>query len=192
MLPIFHLLIPIAILRLFRVNKKVVFFLSPITLLPDVDHIGIFLGLNWTRALFHNIFFGILLILVLIVFKQLLKNYSSVIKSKSIIAKGIKYFSKYDTKKTIFIASFMYVSHLLLDYEGVALLWPFSKVFYGFSLKTMSFSYLTADVINKGLLKMPIDAIMFYVAIALVAFVVLFLEIYIVYRVRVQSNSQRD
>jgi len=101
--PIFHLLLPVSILLLFRLEKRL-FLLSPIALLPDLDYFSVI----YHRALFHNVFFGALLILAV-------------------------YFSF--GRKPALVSSFLFLSHLALDFDrtGVGLLFPLSQNAYGFA-----------------------------------------------------------
>jgi hypothetical protein len=107
-----HIIIPVIFLLSLRINRKIVFFLSPLTILPDFDFL---LG---KRVVFHSLLFAILLCLGLF-----------------LIAKHNKRFSKYAT--TVFFVSLFFLgSHLLLDLWGVGigLLYPFSDRLYGIKL----------------------------------------------------------
>lgn len=113
MQPILHLLVPVGLLLLFRVEKRTVFLLSPIALLPDFD---VLFSLH--RGLFHNVFFGI------------------IIATAAYALAG-------RTRTIFLAASFLFASHLILDfgYYGSAYLYPFDQTVYGFDFRT--FSWIT-------------------------------------------------
>ena len=113
--PILHLLIPVIVLRLLKVDKKLVFFLSPLALLPDLDIIT-----PLHRILFHNLLF--VLIIPLIV---------------TLLVK--KFFPSQHSSKKIYLISFLMLSlHLMLDLAGgTAYLYPLSSQRYAI-IGTMS------------------------------------------------------
>jgi hypothetical protein len=103
--PLLHLLIPgMTLLALYdRAQIKWVITLLPFTLLPDIDHINALWTLN--RALLHNVFCLIPLVLIALY--------------------GIK--SGNNTLTHIgTIATFYWATHILLDLDGVRVLWPMS------------------------------------------------------------------
>ena len=126
--PIYHFLIPVLLLLLLVKNKKLVFLLAPIAIIPDFD---VFIP-DLHRALFHNIFFGIVFI--------------------AIVYLIIKKFYKTKLSSFIFIASFLFFSHLLLDFDasGVAFFFPFDQYAYA--------------VTSSGLSKIPLSE--FYISLA--------------------------
>lgn len=107
---VLHLLIPIIILRVLvlfgvKLDKKLILLLSPIALLPDIDFF-----IFYHRATFHNLFFGVfLVVLAYLLFR---KNYPK--------------------KQILFIASFFFISHLLLDYGSVMWFYPFQTATINF------------------------------------------------------------
>ena len=106
--PIYHFLIPVLILLLLVRDRKLVFLLAPIAIIPDFD---VFIP-NFHRALFHNIFFGIVLMTVAyFIIKKLYKTKLS---------------------SFILIASVLFFSHLLLDFDnaGVGFFFPVDKYAY--------------------------------------------------------------
>ena len=179
MFPIFHFLMPVVILRALKVDKKIVFLLSPIAFLPDLDHIGVLLYLETYLDSFAIKDFPSI---QQCRFKK--NKITSKKTPKNILWKSALVQSRYDNKNFLFIAGFMFVSHILLDYSGVAFLWPISKIYYYFNFKTMSFGYLTADIINKGLLSIPFQKIIFHVILGLVIWVLFLAEVYVVYRIK--------
>jgi hypothetical protein len=103
--PLLHLLIPaMTLLALYdRAQIKWVITLLPFTILPDIDHINALFTLN--RALLHNVFCLIPLVLIALY--------------------GIK--SRNNTLTHIgTIATFYWATHILLDLDGVRALWPLS------------------------------------------------------------------
>lgn len=134
--PIYHFLIPVLILLAARADKKLVFLLAPLSIIPDFD------GLTVTmhRALFHNIFFAVILLAVLYLI--------------------IKKFYKTKFASFLFVASTMFFSHLLLDFDsyGIAFFFPLDKHAYTanltkvelgeFHLTLNSFLYLQLTVIS--------------------------------------------
>ena len=119
--PIYHFLIPVLLLLLLVKNKKLVFLLAPIAIIPDFD---VFIP-NLHRTLFHNIFFGIVLMAVAYFI--------------------IKKFYKTKLSSFILIASVLFFSHLLLDFDasGVAFFFPFDQYAYA--------------VTSSGLSKIPLS-----------------------------------
>lgn len=104
---ILHLLVPLIFIRIvslfYKLDKRVILFLSTFTLIPDIDF---FFG--WHRATLHNLFFGaFLVILAVIVFR---KSHSKI--------------------KTALIGSYFFLSHIVLDDFFVAWLYPFQKFHY--------------------------------------------------------------
>ncbi len=102
--PILHLIIPLLIILVLfpKLDKKLVVMLSLLAFTPDFD---IFIQ-GWHRILFHNIFFVILVSLLI---------YSRL------------------GKQAGYITFYFVSSHLILDLakEGVAILWPlFDKTVY--------------------------------------------------------------
>lgn len=133
--PIFHLLIPVSVLLLLRLENRL-FLLSPISLLPDLDY---FTGI-YHRALLHNVFFGALLLSVI---------YLSL------------------GKKPALVSSFLFLSHLALDFDdvGVGYLFPLSQDAYGFS--------------RGGLVSTPISSIQFHSTSLSVLYPMEFLAIFL-------------
>lgn len=114
---VFHLLIPTAILLVLGFKKKWVLYLSPLAILPDFDY---FIPIK-PRGLFHNIFFvAAVFIISFILFRK--------------------------DKKKVFIASFLIFGHLVLDFTGVALFYPFSEKYYGIEA-TITLNKKTLQVI---------------------------------------------
>lgn len=105
---IFHFIIPVIALLALKIDKKLVFLLAPLTIIPDLDA---FTSLH--RGLFHNIFFGIFLVII-----------------SYFIAKR---FYKTTLKLFFFVALFLFLSHLILDFDvsGVAPLFPLDQHVYG-------------------------------------------------------------
>lgn len=110
MQPLLHLLFPVGMLLLLGFERRTVFLLSPIALLPDFD---VLFSLH--RGLFHNLFFGV-------------------------FVAGAAYLLAGRTRAVLLAASFLFASHLALDfgYIGSAYLYPFDPAVYGFDFRTLS------------------------------------------------------
>jgi len=100
-----HLLVPaITLLALYdHAQIKWIISLLPFAVLPDIDHIDALYTLN--RALLHNVFCLIPLILIAL---YSIKNKNNTMKHFGILA------------------TFFWSSHILLDLDGVQALWPLS------------------------------------------------------------------
>ncbi len=104
---VFHVLLPVMLGLTANVDRKKVFMLAPIALIPDVDAL-----LMAHRVYLHTIFIP-LFIAVIPFFMNVL---------------GLKEY------KTLFwLASFYYLSHIILDFfpGPVAILWPLTDNGYG-------------------------------------------------------------
>ena len=104
---IIHLLVPLVIILIvsffYKLDKKMILILSIFSLLPDIDF---FMG--WHRATFHNLFFGVILVIIAVL----------VLK---------KYYSK---AKIALVGSYFFLSHLVLDGFLVAWFYPFQQFHY--------------------------------------------------------------
>ena len=104
--PATHLVLPMLILLAARQNPRYVVPLAVFALFPDLDS----LSGGYHRLLFHNIFVAVLIPLAFILYAKARKP--SLVLPFTIIL-------------------FYMTSHLLLDFTGVALLYPFyDKAFY--------------------------------------------------------------
>ena len=106
---ILHVLIPLIFIvlvsKIFKLGLdfKLLAILSVVAIIPDLDSF-----VFWHRATFHNLFFGVLLVLISIL---LLK----------------KYYGKF---KTGLITAYYFLSHIALDSFYIAWLYPFQKFHY--------------------------------------------------------------
>lgn len=107
-----HYLIPVVFIRIInhlagnRLKKSLILLLSPIAFLPDMDYFFFY-----HRATFHNLFFGLLVVL-----------------AASLI------FSKWHKKSHVaFIAAFFFMAHIVLDSGAVIWFYPLTKIGYSFS-----------------------------------------------------------
>jgi membrane-bound metal-dependent hydrolase YbcI (DUF457 family) len=110
--PLVHLIIPTMVLIVFFPRlKKEILFLSPLSIIPDVD---VFLG---KRVFFHNIFFALFVILIVFLTSKI------VFKNN----KKLQY-------TLVLIAFFFLFTHLLLDIwgPGIAIFYPFENKLYSF------------------------------------------------------------
>jgi hypothetical protein len=119
--PLLHYIIPVAILLLFRMDKKLVFLLSPLSVLPDIDFF--FLP---HRAWCHSVFFGALVVLI------------------SWLALR-RYFK---AKDIILIATIMFLSHDVLD-GHVAWLYPLSSLMVGIDYGFDRFKWVSLDISER-------------------------------------------
>lgn len=113
MYPITHFTVPVILLIfLFNVDRKLVFLLAPLTILPDFD-----IFTTFHRLLFHNIFVGIL----------------SVFLSFFVLRTVFKI----EKKKFLLVGLFLFFSHLLLDFNGygVSFFYPLDNHLYGFDYR---------------------------------------------------------
>ena len=137
MLPICHLLIPVLILLLLKTDKRL-FLLAPIAILPDLDYFT----LIYHRAFFHNIFFGLAIVLAV-------------------------YF--WFGRKPAFVSAFFFFSHLALDFDsaGVGFLFPLTNMAYGFSsgffsvpISSIQFNTLSFSVLS------PLDVSLVFLSLS--------------------------
>jgi len=108
----FHIVIPLLLLLVFfpKLEKKYIFGLLFLTILPDFDYV---INVDLHRFLFHNIFFVIII---------------------TLMVWGLW------NKRAAIVGGFYLFSHLLLDFANngpVALFWPFYNKLYlvNFNLK---------------------------------------------------------
>lgn len=105
-----HIAIPLLILLALRVDTRKVLLMLPFSVVMDLDYLFM-MG----RQLFHNIFVGILIPLIVIIYLD-------------------KKHPKY--REYGFIAFFFLLSHMILDLgEGIALLYPLVTDFYYFEME---------------------------------------------------------
>jgi len=105
-----HIAIPLLILLALRVDTRKVLLMLPFSVVMDLDYLFM-MG----RQLFHNIFVGILIPLIVMIY---------------IDKKHPKY------REYGFIAFFFLLSHMILDLgEGIALLYPIVTDFYYFEME---------------------------------------------------------
>jgi len=118
--PLIHYLIPLVFILAFapNLNKKLVFLLSPLLILPDIDFL-------FKAKMFHNIFF------ILIISFAVYFLYSWFIKKD---------------KKTFYLAFFYLNVHLLFDFggPGIPYFYPLSNKL--FSLNFMIATSPTARI----------------------------------------------
>ncbi len=119
---LYHLLVPLIVIRLvslyYKLDKKLILILSTFALIPDFDF---FFG--WHRALFHNLFFGIIIVLLAVL---VLKKY-------------------YKKSHIVLLGSFFFISHDILDNFMVAWLYPFVKYHFNpFTMKHVSLQAMNA------------------------------------------------
>jgi len=123
--PILHLIIPIVILLAFKpnINKKLVFGLAILTVMPDLDY------LFGHRSLFHNVFFVIFMsILVYLMFRFVINKDNH---------------KETENKNAFYLSIYYLFFHLFLDIgkPGISLFYPFiNKLFtFNFSLNAQAF-----------------------------------------------------
>jgi|SRR3989339_2242024 len=123
--PILHFILPIVILLAFKpkVDKKLVFGLSVLTVVPDFDFI---IG---HREL-HNLFFVLFLSLLVYFLFRFVINYDKLKKEK-------------ENKNAFYLSLYYLFFHVLLDIgrPGIPLFYPFSENLYGFSFDLVSRSF---------------------------------------------------
>lgn len=119
---IYHLLVPLIIIRLlaifYEIDKKLILITSIFALIPDIDFF-----FWWHRATLHNLFFGLILVILAILILK-------------------KYFNK---KHIALLGGFFFLSHDILDHFMVAWLYPFIKYHFNpFTMKTTSLIAMNA------------------------------------------------
>jgi membrane-bound metal-dependent hydrolase YbcI (DUF457 family) len=133
--PLMHFIIPLLVLLAIypKIDKKLVMGLALLTLVPDIDYFISFTH----RYLFHNIFFPIVMTLIIYFF------------SKNI--------------KTSLISFYYLMSHLILDFAtgAVALFWPIYQklieieislttgLFFTFKITTLPLKAIKEHMVSK-------------------------------------------
>ena len=150
MYPLIHYIIPtLLLLFLFKSDKKLVFFLTPLTLLSDLDYFT-----NLHRLLLHNIFFIILVSCLSYLFLK-------------------KLFKIENKKEVFFVIIFLLVSHLVLDFDnyGVGLLYPFDYHLLGFDFHSFNFvfkEFKDGLWFNFNLQEIPKKEVVFIITLQLI------------------------
>jgi membrane-bound metal-dependent hydrolase YbcI (DUF457 family) len=95
-----------------------IFLLGIVTVLLDIDHFYPIVNIFGNRLLFHNVFFLILIPLILIFY-------------------AFYYKKSYDFKGMSILTLIFFSSHLLLDvvYGGLKLFWPLSNETFGIAIE---------------------------------------------------------
>jgi len=124
----FHIVLPLLVLKLFKVESKWIYLLLPLTILMDL---GRFVGL---RKELNSIFFVLVALFLIYIFVRRLQNRNLILG----------------------ISAFYLFSHLLLDLGYYnPLFWPFIKTFYWIKaeivlyglLPVLNFSIETANAL---------------------------------------------